>query len=64
MKSQAGKVSVSLQVEFNLPPFQGQVPSWSRRNGPSQPRRRETRAAEQKADSEEAAADIPPEEAV
>ena len=64
MMSQAGKVSLSLQVELNLPSFPGQVPSRSRRNGPSQQRRHERRVAERKAASEEAAADIPPEEAV
>ena len=63
MKSEAGKVSVSLQVEFHVPSFQ-QVPSWSRRNGPSTQRRRERRAAERKAATEEAAADVAPEEAV
>jgi hypothetical protein len=62
MKSEAGKVSVSLQVDLHLPSFQ-QVPSRSRRNGPSTQRRRERRAAERKADTEEAAADIAPEEA-
>ena len=59
MKSQAGKVSVSLQAEFDLPSFPSQAPSRSRRNGPSQQRRRERRAAEQKAASENTAADIP-----
>ena len=63
MKSEAGKVSVSLQVEFHSPSFQ-QVPSRSRRNGPSTQRRRERRAAERKAATEEAAADVAPEEAV
>ena len=62
MKSEAGKVSVSLQVEFDLPSFK--VPSRSRRIGPSKQRRRERRAAERKAASDEAAADVAPEEAV
>ena len=63
MKSDAGKVSVSLQVEFNFPPLQ-QVPSKCKRIGPSRKRRLERRAAERKAASEEAAADVAPEEAV
>ena len=64
MKSQAGKVSVSLQIEFDVPSFNSQIPSRSRRNGPSKQRRRERRAKERKAAFEETAATITPEEAV
>jgi hypothetical protein len=64
MKSEAGKVSVSLQMELDIPAFQHQGQYRSRRNGPAQQRRRERRARERKAAIEETAAGIAPEEAV
>jgi hypothetical protein len=64
IKSQAGKVSVSLQIEFDVPSFNYQVPFRSRKNGPSKQRRRERRTKEQEAAFEESAVTIAPEEAL
>ena len=64
MKSEAGKVSVSLQMEFDIPTFQHQAPYRSGRNGPAKQRRRERRARERRAAVEETEAGIAPEEAV
>jgi hypothetical protein len=64
MKAEAGKASVSLQMELDIPAVQRQGQYRSRRNGPAQQRRRERRARERKAAIEETAAFIALEEAV
>ena len=64
MKSEAGKVSVSLQMEFDIPAFQHQAPYRSGRSRPAKQRRRERRARERRAAVEETEAGIAPEEAV